>query len=79
MKVLKFGGSSVASAENIEKVVAIVQAKSAGQPVVLVVSALGGITDCLINIGKSAEQGDETYKQQLIQIEQRHIDTIRLF
>ncbi len=78
MKVLKFGGSSVASAENIEKVVAIVQAKSAGQPVVLVVSALGGITDCLINIGKSAEQGDETYKQQLIQIEQRHIDTIRL-
>jgi aspartokinase/homoserine dehydrogenase 1 len=72
MQVLKFGGTSVASAENIEKVIAIVTRALAHGPVVLVVSALGGTTDALINAGRAAASGDETFRQALRQLEARH-------
>lgn len=75
MKVLKFGGSSVANAENIQKVVQIV--KSEQQPKVVVVSALGGVTDQLINAGTLAEKGDESYKGVLQTLETKHLDTAR--
>jgi len=48
MKVLKFGGSSVASSENINKVISIVKESSFKNNVAVVVSALGGITDLLL-------------------------------
>jgi len=73
MQVLKFGGTSVASAENIGKVIAIVTRALAQRPVVLVVSALGGTTDALISAGRAAASGDERFRQTLRQLEARHL------
>ncbi|MBF9221603.1 bifunctional aspartate kinase/homoserine dehydrogenase I [Hymenobacter ruricola] len=73
MQVLKFGGTSVASAENIRKSLAIV-AKAAEQgPVVTVVSALSGTTDALIGAGRAAALGDEAFREALQQLEERHV------
>ena len=58
MKVLKFGGTSVGSVESILSLKSIVEKQS--QPVIVVVSALGGITDKLIATSKLALKGDET-------------------
>ncbi|HEY1872321.1 MAG TPA: aspartate kinase, partial [Chitinophagaceae bacterium] len=73
MQVLKFGGTSVANAENIEKIIAIVKEKLTNDSLIVVVSALGGTTDVLLDCGKLAAAGNETYKEKLQQIEQRHI------
>ena len=54
MQVLKFGGTSVANAENISKVVAIVKETVKKDKTIVVVSALGGITDLLLNAAASA-------------------------
>ncbi len=78
MKVLKFGGSSVANAENISRVIAIVQKALEKEKIIVVVSALGGITDTLIQCGTLASRGDETYKTNLKEIEHRHLETIKL-
>ncbi len=77
MQVLKFGGSSVANAENIEKVVNIIQQRSAAEKTIAVVSALGGITDILLNCGTMAAEGNEAYKEQLQVIEARHMETVK--
>src|SRR4051812_11479648 len=75
MKVLKFGGSSVANATNIQKVVNIV--KRGSEPQIVVVSALGGVTDMLIKAGTLAEKGEETYKDVLHELEIKHLDVAR--
>ncbi len=75
MQVLKFGGTSVANAENILKTIAIVQKAVAKGKTMVVVSALGGTTDMLIDAGKLAASGDEAYKAKLSAIEQRHLQT----
>jgi len=72
MQVLKFGGTSVASAENIEKSIAVATAALAKGPVVMVVSALGGTTDALINAGRTAAAGDAEYRTALAQLHERH-------
>jgi len=77
MKVLKFGGSSVSSSENINKVINIVKNSSLNNNVAVVVSALGGITDVLLNAGTLACKGDESYKESFKIIENRHIDVVR--
>ena len=76
MYVLKFGGSSVANANNI-KIVADILLSYPNHPIVVVVSALGGITDQLLLTGEKASNGDEAYKEILTSIEQRHLDTAR--
>ena len=58
MKVLKFGGTSVATAENIQKVLSILKTASKKEPVVAVVSALGGVTDSLQQLGELANAKD---------------------
>ena len=73
MKVLKFGGSSVATPDSIKKVKAIV--KSQEEEVVVVVSALGGVTDELIRISALAESADASYLEKLQALRKRHIDT----
>jgi aspartokinase/homoserine dehydrogenase 1 len=73
MQVLKFGGTSVASAENIGKVIAIATSALTHGPVALVVSALGGTTDALISVGRTAAAGDEAFRQTLRQLEARHL------
>lgn len=77
MRVIKFGGSSVASAENIEKVYAIVKDKSEEGKLAVVVSALGGVTDKLIAAGKAAAEGNESYKDILAELEERHLAEVR--
>ena len=77
MLVLKFGGSSVGSAENIEKVITIVKEKLKTGKLFVVVSAMGGTTDALLECGKLAAAGNEAYKEKLREIEQRHIATVK--
>ncbi len=77
MKVLKFGGTSVANAENIEKVIGIVKERLGEESLIVIVSALGGTTDGLLECGKLAATGDELYKEKLQEIEQRHIIAVK--
>ncbi len=76
MKVLKFGGSSVANSKNISLVKDIVGGTHADKTIV-VVSALGGITDLLLKTAKLASDQDATYKTILQEIEDRHIQTVK--
>lgn len=73
MRVLKFGGTSVGSVENIEKTIAIVANQAAQSPVAVVVSALGGVTDLLLRAGALAAKKEESYKDILKEISQKHI------
>ena len=77
MHVLKFGGSSVANAENINKIASILQSKLEEKKLVVVVSALGGITDALISSVQLASKGDELYKTELRKIELRHLEMVK--
>lgn len=77
MQVLKFGGTSVASAENINKVVEIVSATVKKEPAVVVVSALGGVTDLLLGAATLAAAGDEAYREKLSVVEQRHLEAVK--
>ena len=70
MKVLKFGGTSVGSVESILSLKNIVEHQS--QPVIVVVSALGGITDKLIATSKLALKGDEAYRDEFEAMVTRH-------
>ncbi|MGN1228732.1 MAG: bifunctional aspartate kinase/homoserine dehydrogenase I, partial [Prevotella sp.] len=70
MKVLKFGGTSVGSVESILSLKNIVENQS--QPVIVVVSALGGITDKLIATSKLAVKGDEAYRDEFESMVTRH-------
>ncbi len=72
MRVLKFGGTSVGSVENIEKVIAIVANHAKSKPVAVIVSAIGGVTDLLLKAGTLAAQKDETYKDVFQEIHQKH-------
>lgn len=74
MKVMKFGGTSVGSVDSILSVKRIVEAQQ--EPVIVVVSALGGITDQLIRTGKMAVDGDPLYQKSFWEIAQRHEDMI---
>ena len=64
MLVLKFGGTSVANAENIKKVVNIVSGKKEDKKL-FVVSALSGVTDKLIEIGTLAANKDASYEEKI--------------
>ena len=79
MKVLKFGGTSVGSVESILSLKAIVEKEAQEQPIIVVVSALGGITDKLIATSVLAQKGDESWKDEFQAMVERHhkmIDTI---
>lgn len=77
MLVLKFGGTSMGSAEAIKQVVEIVKDRSKESSVLLVVSAMSGTTDLLLNCGTKAANDDESYKEILKQIETRHLETVK--
>ena len=79
MKVLKFGGTSVGSVKSILSLKRIVEKEAKNQPVVVVVSALSGITDKLIATSQLALKGDDRYRSELDAMIDRHhkmIDTI---
>ncbi|MBR4645367.1 MAG: bifunctional aspartate kinase/homoserine dehydrogenase I [Bacteroidaceae bacterium] len=74
MKVLKFGGTSVGSAESILNVKKIVESQT--EPVIVVVSALGGITDKLIKTSQMAVEGDASYQDSFKEIVARHEEMV---
>ncbi len=78
MKVLKFGGTSVADSKSISHVIEIIKKSNATKQVV-VVSALGGITNILIDMAEKASRGDSTFKNSLPILEERHLNPIQHF
>ncbi len=77
MKILKFGGSSVKSAERIQHVVSILEAyHKKGEKYAAVFSAFGGVTDEIINMATEAAKGNAQYLTHLELFKQRHITTI---
>ena len=72
MKVMKFGGTSVGSVKSILSLKKIVETEARTQPVVVVVSALDGITDKLIATSQMAKQGDDRYREEFDAMVTRH-------
>lgn len=77
MNIIKFGGTSVANAANILQCISIIKSKNDSRPLIVVVSALGGITDLLLNTAIEASQKNENYRSLLSEIENRHIEAIK--
>jgi bifunctional aspartokinase / homoserine dehydrogenase 1 len=77
MRVLKFGGTSVANAENINKVVAISQQSVLKNKTFVVVSALSGVTDLLLETASLSSKQDEKYKESLALIESKHLTAVK--
>ncbi|KAA6322996.1 Bifunctional aspartokinase/homoserine dehydrogenase 1, partial [termite gut metagenome] len=75
MKVLKFGGTSVGSVSSILNVKKIIE--SSPKPIIVVVSALSGITDKLIDTSKMAAAGNPAYENEYREMVQRHVDLIK--
>ena len=78
MPVMKFGGSSLADAQRIRTVadIVIARAEADGKPPVVVVSAMKGVTDALIDAAKSAEAGSRSYDGTLSALKEKHRDAI---
>lgn len=74
LKVLKFGGTSVGTVESLRNVKAIVERLD--RPAIVVVSALGGLTDKLISTARSASRGETDYLESMSAIRSRHYDII---
>ncbi len=77
MKVLKFGGTSVANAQNILLVEKIVKKESSENRVVVVVSALSGVTDGLISAAESASAKNENYSETIKTLEEKHLEFVK--
>lgn len=76
MQVLKFGGTSVANAANINKVIAIIRQSLKKDKTAVVFSAIGGCTDKLIAIGRCAVKQDKDYLTLIDELQGRHIELI---
>ena len=77
MKVLKFGGTSVGTANSIKKVRSIIVNESINDRVIVVVSAMTQVTNKLLAASSLAADGDEAYKKTIQEVENKHFDTIR--
>lgn len=77
MKVLKFGGSSVANAQSLSSVLSVVSRSSGRHRIVVVVSAISGITDLLLKAGRQAEMQDPGYRKTVSEIEFRFLEYTR--
>lgn len=73
MRVLKFGGTSVGSVQNIERVLNIAHDSSLNSSIAVVVSALGGVTNLLLKAGELASQKDDTYLDILEDLKEKHL------
>lgn len=76
MKILKFGGSSVATPNRIKSVVEIIKTQLDKEQIAVVFSAFGGVTDTLIQLTRLALQGNSSYVDVLTQLEERHRDAV---
>ncbi|WP_347218120.1 bifunctional aspartate kinase/homoserine dehydrogenase I [Chryseobacterium sp.] len=77
MKILKFGGTSVANSQNILLVENIIKKESSENNVVVIVSALHGVTDLLINAAEYASIKNEDYLQLLKNAEEKHLNLVK--
>ncbi|MGY6522558.1 MAG: bifunctional aspartate kinase/homoserine dehydrogenase I [Mongoliitalea sp.] len=77
MKILKFGGSSVANATNIRKVFNILQEQKALGEFAVVFSAFGGVTEILLACAQKANAGDRSYVGELKALEERHYEILK--
>lgn len=77
MKVLKFGGTSVGTADSIKKVGEIVTNEAKDDRVIVVVSAMSQVTNKLLAASELAASGDESYKEITKEIENKHFEAIR--
>lgn len=77
MKVLKFGGTSMKNSTNINKVISIVKGKLNDDTVLVVVSALGGMTNKLLDASTKAAAGDNAYTQVVKDIHEAHLTTAK--
>lgn len=77
MRILKFGGTSVGGADEIRRVVDIVRRAESREATVVVVSALSGVTNGLIEAARAAARGDASYPDAIDALEARHADVAR--
>ena len=77
MNIIKFGGTSVANAQNIARCINIIKSKKQNSSLVVVVSAFGGITDMLLFAAQHASKKDRQYQPLLQQIEDRHLEVVK--
>ncbi|SDC58462.1 aspartate kinase [Algoriphagus faecimaris] len=77
MKIIKFGGSSVANPDTIREVFSIIQDKLKKQEIAVVFSAFGGVTESLLTIARLAREGDQVYRDLLQSLEEKHLDMVR--
>src|SRR5689334_1449696 len=76
MKILKFGGTSVGNAANIEKVAAIIKKTMGSEPCMVVVSAMQSTTDGLTKAGRIAEKGSDGFYNTIKEIKERHVGAL---
>lgn len=78
VRIMKFGGSSLATPDRIKNVVQIIlKAHQQCPRLVVVVSALGGVTDNLIHLSQIAMQGEEAFKPLYKALERKHCDAVK--
>lgn len=77
MKILKFGGSSIANKNNILKVFDIIKSQEKNTDFAVVFSAFGGVTEVLLNTAEKAREGDRTYVDQVKSLEERHFGLVK--
>lgn len=77
MKVLKFGGTSMANADNIQKVIAILLDRSSSDRLLVVVSAMSGVTDHLLKMASMAANADESYTKEAETLTLQHLTAVR--
>jgi bifunctional aspartokinase / homoserine dehydrogenase 1 len=77
MRVLKFGGTSVAHAQNIKRVIDIVLNKSKSERIIVAVSAFSGVTDLLLQAAALAAEKNDDYRSVTLDIEKKHVEAIK--
>ena len=77
MKILKFGGSSIANKNNILKVFDIIKNQDKNADFAVVFSAFGGVTEVLLNTAEKAREGDRTYVDHVKALEERHFEMVK--
>lgn len=77
MKIIKFGGSSIATPETIQQVFAILKEKLTQSELAVVFSAFGGVTESLLSIAQEARIGNPLYREQLVALEENHLKLVQ--
>ncbi|MBW3468906.1 bifunctional aspartate kinase/homoserine dehydrogenase I [Arthrospiribacter ruber] len=77
MKIIKFGGSSVANPTNIKKVFEILHQRSKEGEVAVVFSAFGGVTEVLLKSAEKAKLGDKSYVEDIKLLEDKHFEVVK--